>query len=86
MSKLREKPKEVWKIPFKIIAFISNRLFEIDENKNFADKFELMQWYQFKDILFDIYDHRIKNAPELNGAANTNYCCLNEHLLMFFVD
>lgn len=45
-----------------------------------------MPWFQFKDILFDLYDHRIKYAPELNGAANTSYCALNEHLIMFFVE
>ena len=33
-----------------------------------------------------MYDHRIKHAPELNGAANTSYCALNEHLIMFFVE
>ena len=39
-----------------------------------------------KDIIFDIYDHRIRNAPEINGSCNTNYCALNEHLLIFYVD
>lgn len=45
-----------------------------------------MPWLQVKDIIFDIYDHRIRNAPEINGSCNTNYCALNEHLLIFFVD
>ena len=36
--------------------------------------------------MFDIYDHRIKHEPELNGTVNTSYCPLNEHVLMFFVD
>ncbi len=58
-----------------------------DKNdKSILEKYELMPWCVFKDILFDLYDHRIKFAPELNGAANTSYCSLNEHILMFFVE
>ena len=45
-----------------------------------------MPWFLLKELMFDIYDHRIKNAPEINGSANTNYCTLNEHLLIFFVN
>ena len=36
--------------------------------------------------MFDIYDHRILHAPELNCSVNTNYCSLNEHMLVFFMD
>ena len=36
--------------------------------------------------MFDIYDHRILYSPELNGSVNTNYCSLNEHLIIFFMD
>jgi hypothetical protein len=50
------------------------------------DAFKIMEWKRFKDKIFDIYDHRIKNAPELNGAANTNYCALNEHIIIYYVD
>lgn len=45
-----------------------------------------MEWSQFKEIIYDLYDHRIKYAPELNGSANSSYCSLNEHLIMFFVE
>ena len=45
-----------------------------------------MPWFQLKEILFDIYDHRIANSPELNGSVNTAYCSLAEHLPMFFLD
>lgn len=45
-----------------------------------------MAWYKFKELVFDIYDHRILHAPELNGSVNTNYCALNEHLLIFMMD
>ena len=36
--------------------------------------------------MFDIYDHRIKYAPELNGGANTSYCSVGEHIITFFID
>jgi len=47
---------------------------------------ELLPWFKFKEIIFDIYDHRIVNAPELNGSVNNNYCNLNEHLIIYHVD
>ena len=51
-----------------------------------VENYELMPWHQLKEIIFDIYDHRVKHTPELCGSVNTNYCSLNEHLLMFFID
>ena len=39
-----------------------------------------------KKLLFDVYDHRLSNSHEINGAANNNYCNLNEYILIFFVD
>mmetsp|Transcript_20352 Transcript_20352/g.31085 ORF Transcript_20352/g.31085 Transcript_20352/m.31085 type:complete len:230 (+) Transcript_20352:339-1028(+) len=77
---------EVWQISNNILAFIQNRLIELEEDPSLLDGYELMPWFQFKDILFDIYDHRIRNSPELNGSVNTNYCSLNEHILLFFLD
>jgi hypothetical protein len=47
---------------------------------------KFMPWNQFKHLLFDIYDHRIENAPEINGAINTTYLALEEHLVLFFVE
>ena len=75
-----------WRVPYKIIAFIANRILEFEDDPNIAEKYELIPWTIFKDILFDVYNHRIQYAPELNGAANTSYCSLSEHLLIFFVD
>ena len=46
----------------------------------------MLPWFKFKDMMFDLYDHRVFNAPELNGCVNTNYCSLNEHLLVFCMD
>ena len=48
-------------------------------------KLRLQVWAEFKTLLFEIYDHRIENAPEINGAVNTNYLSLDEHLIVFFV-
>ena len=80
------KSNEVWKIPYKIIAFIQNRILQLEENRRIMEKYELMEWHQFKEVIFAIYDHRIKHAPELNGGANSSYCALNEHMIMYFVD
>ena len=33
----------------------------------------MQNWFEFKNLLYDIYDHRIANAPEINGGINTNY-------------
>jgi len=47
---------------------------------------ELVPWVKFKQGLFDIYSHRIQHAAEINSMLVTNYCTLNEHLLLFFMD
>ena len=35
-------------------------------------------------MIFDIYDHRINFTPEINGAVNTTYMGLDEHLIIFY--
>ena len=47
---------------------------------------KIRPWKKFKELLFDIYDHRIENAWEINGAINPNSMSLDEHLIVFFVD
>jgi hypothetical protein len=37
-------------------------------------------------VIWEIYDHRIQHAPEINGALNTSYMTLDEHLLVFMLD
>jgi len=39
-----------------------------------------------KEFIWQIYDHRITHAPEINGTINTSYVTLNEHLLIFMLD
>lgn len=47
---------------------------------------KIIPWSKFKTILFDIYDHRIEHAPEINGAVNTTYLALEEHLILFMIE
>ena len=43
-------------------------------------------WADFKQTIYEIYDHRILHAPEINGAINTTYVGMNEHLILFFTN
>ena len=78
--------KEQWKIPYRVIAFLANRIQILEEDPSIIENYVLIEWDRFKEIMFDIYDHRIQNAPELNGGVNTSHCSMNEHFLMYFVD
>ena len=37
-------------------------------------------------MLFEILDHRIAQAPEINGVVNTSYMSLDEHLVIYYVN
>ena len=45
-----------------------------------------MPWSDFRVLIYDIYDHRIKHAPEINGAINSTYMSLEEHLIVFMLE
>ena len=45
-----------------------------------------MAFKDLKKLLFDVYDHRIENAHEINGLTNNQYCALNEYLLVYLID
>ena len=49
-------------------------------------KLRLPAWADFKQTIYEIYDHRILHAPEINGAINTTYLGMNEHLILFFTN
>ena len=49
-------------------------------------KLKLPPWFEFKQRLFEIYDHRIYHAPEANGGTNASYLALDEHLICFFIE
>jgi hypothetical protein len=36
-------------------------------------------------LIYEVYDHRIYHAPEINGAINNTYMGLDEHLVIFFL-
>ena len=78
--------KEIWTIPFKLIAFIESRIMTFESDPQRVEKYELLEWDYVKNVFFEIYDHRIKYAPELSGSVNCNYVALNEHLIIYFVD
>jgi hypothetical protein len=46
----------------------------------------LQSWSEFKKTIFDIIDHRIEFAAEINGAINTSYMSLDEHLIVFWTN
>ena len=43
-------------------------------------------WFEFKNLIYEVYDHRIQHAPEINGSINTNYMGMEEHMICFFID
>ena len=93
--------KYVWATPTIILTYLQNviqkkaakPIFAEDPTKPIdfipADEeltCKIRPWKKFKELLFDIYDHRIEHAWEINGAINNTYLTLDEHLLIFFVD
>lgn len=45
-----------------------------------------MPWKDLKRIIFDVYDHRVEHAAEINGLANVQYCAMNEYILVYLLD
>ena len=45
---------------------------------------QMKVWSDFKQLINDIYDHRIWFTPEINGAVNTTFMGLDEHLIIFY--
>ena len=76
--------KVTWEIPFMIIAFVANEIKGITESK--IKEWKYTPWVKFKKLLWDIYDHRLHYSEEINGAANSNYVCLIEYLMIFFME
>jgi hypothetical protein len=70
-----------WSLPSHIIIFCENSIKNID-----STKLKLIPWPDFKKIIWDIIDHRIENSPEINGAINTTYMSLDEHLVIYTIN
>ena len=45
-----------------------------------------MPWPEFKQVIYEVYEHRIAYAFETNGVINTSYVALEEYLIIFFMD
>jgi len=61
--------------------FLSNTIYNITNIK-----LKLQPWPEFKKLIQDILDHRIEQAPEINGAINTSYASLDEHLVCYIAE
>lgn len=68
-----------WSIPPHILIFIANSL---EENQSGR----VLPWSEFKTMIYDIYDHRIQNANEINGIVNNTYVNMEEYILLYFLD
>ena len=92
--------KFAWATPKMILVYLKNAIELYTPNHEVVDgaaqndgieaeeplKFKLQPWFEFKNVLFDIYDHRIMHAPEINGGVNTNYTGMEEHLICYFIE
>ena len=72
--------KSTWSLPSHIIVFLKNSIEQMDHLK-----LKLVPWPEFKKVIFEIIDHRIEFAPEINGAINNTYMSMDEHLLIYMV-
>lgn len=39
----------------------------------------------FKSTIYDIFDHRLKNAEEIDGGINNTFMSFDEHLVVFMM-
>jgi hypothetical protein len=92
--------KQTWTNSNLMLMFLENTIKKHSRKPNFNTdrvptsfdnvhevfKPKLMKWQAVKDLIWEIYDHRILHAPEINGTINTSYMTLNEHLLVFMME
>ena len=45
----------------------------------------LIQWVSIKAMIFELYDHRLKHAEEVDGATNTALMSMDEHLACYML-
>ena len=46
----------------------------------------MVNWENFKQLIFEILDHRIQNAEEIDGGINNTFMSFDEHLLIYLFD
>jgi hypothetical protein len=73
-----------WVYPYSIIAFCANQIKTL--HKIDMESYELVPWLKFKQLIYNIYDHRIEHTHEINGSTNMNYCTMQEYILIYFMD
>ena len=61
------------------MIFIANSL---EENQSGR----VLPWTEFKQVIYQIYDHRIQYANEISGVINTTAVNLEEYILLYFLD
>ena len=44
-----------------------------------------MTWTEFSRLIFEVYEHRINFAHEIDSAVNNSFMGMDEHLVCFFV-
>ena len=47
---------------------------------------KLIPWSQFKQIINQIYDHRIENSQEIYGMVNQTHMTHCEHLILYMLE
>jgi hypothetical protein len=70
---------EKWTLPSHIIDFLSSKIPKLTEID-----LSLVAWPEFKKTINAVIDHRIEQAAEINGAINTTYLSLDEHLVVYW--
>ena len=73
-----------WALPPHIVTFLATKIQSIPRH-GLDFKLKISQWPHFKKEIFDILDHRIEYAAEINGAINNSYMSLDEHLVVYMV-
>jgi hypothetical protein len=46
----------------------------------------LIQWIGVKQLIFEILDHRLKHAEEIDSVLTDTYVSLDEHLILFMLE
>ena len=70
--------RDRWGVPEVVRAFTVNL-----EGK--AGKGRVQSWGPFRQTLFEIYEQRVKHAPEILGGVSPGYLSMDEFLVLFFI-
>lgn len=86
--------KYMWVTPQMILLFLHNTINDCapigsDHSPHLLSSKEEMKiripaWQDFKQIIYEIYDHRIAHSAEISGCLNNTYLGMDEHLILYF--